>query len=44
VDTGKVIYRQSCPIIATDTTATLQSKLQRIEHKMYPEIIRRCLK
>ena len=44
VDTGEVIYRQSCPIAPTDTAATLQSKLQKIEHKMYPEIIRRCLK
>jgi len=44
VDTGKVIYQQKCPISYKDTVITLQDKLQKIEHKMYPKIIRRCLK
>jgi len=42
VDTGKVIYQQSCLISSTDTALTLRHKLQKIEHKMYPEVIRRC--
>ena len=44
VDTGKVIYQQSCHISSEDTVTTLQNKLQKIEHKMYPEVIRHCLK
>jgi|TARA_R110002110_G_scaffold42549_6_gene133390 phosphoribosylglycinamide formyltransferase-1 len=44
VDTGKVISQRSCFIDPEDTVATLQAKLQKIEHKMYPEVISRCLK
>jgi len=44
VDTGKVIYQQKCHISSEDTVATLQNKLQKMEHKMYPEVIRHCLK
>jgi len=44
VDTGEIIYQHSCPIESTDTVSTLKQKIQTLEHKIYPEIIYRCLK
>ena len=40
VDTGKIILQKSCPVSPYDTVETLQKKVQELEKKWYPEVIR----
>lgn len=41
VDTGKIILQKTCPVAVTDTPETLKAKVQELEKKWYPEVIRR---
>jgi phosphoribosylglycinamide formyltransferase-1 len=38
-DHGEVIFKATCVVEATDTPATLASKIQTLEHTHYPTII-----
>lgn len=44
VDTGKIILQKTCPVTPTDTPETLKEKVQALEKKWYPEVIRRLKK
>lgn len=40
VDTGAIICQKTCPVSPNDTPETLKDKVQDLEKKYYPEIIR----
>ncbi len=40
VDTGEIILQKTCPVDPTDTPETLKEKVQALEKKWYPEVIR----
>lgn len=40
VDGGKIILQKSCPVLPTDTADTLRERVQALEKKWYPEVIR----
>ncbi|MBI5754257.1 phosphoribosylglycinamide formyltransferase [Candidatus Peregrinibacteria bacterium] len=44
VDTGKIILRKTCAIDPDDTPETLKAKVQTLEKKWYPEVIRQLAK
>jgi phosphoribosylglycinamide formyltransferase 1 len=41
MDTGPVILQESAPILAGDTAESLHARIQVLEHRLYPEAIRR---
>lgn len=40
VDHGKILIQKKCPVFQNDTPATLKERVQILEKKWYPEIIR----
>lgn len=44
VDTGKIILQKKCPVDPSDTPETLKEKVQALEKKYYPEVIRNLAK
>ncbi|PIR55560.1 phosphoribosylglycinamide formyltransferase [Candidatus Peregrinibacteria bacterium CG10_big_fil_rev_8_21_14_0_10_36_19] len=40
VDTGEIILQKTCPVTKEDTPETLKQKVQELEKKWYPEVIR----
>lgn len=40
-DTGEIIIKKKCPILQKDTPETLKKRVQELEKKWYPEVIRR---
>lgn len=44
VDTGKIILQKKCPVDQKDTPETLKEKVQALEKKYYPEVIRNLAK
>lgn len=43
IDTGPIIAQESVSVSSEDTVETLQQKIQAIEHKLYPRVIRDLL-
>ncbi|HVJ46913.1 MAG TPA: phosphoribosylglycinamide formyltransferase [Luteolibacter sp.] len=41
MDTGPVIVQESVPILPDDTDKTLHARIQVVEHRLYPEAIRK---
>lgn len=41
VDTGKIILQKKCPVLPNDTAETLKERVQALEKKWYPEVIRK---
>ena len=41
MDTGPVIIQEKVPVLADDTAATLHARIQVVEHRLYPEAVRR---
>ena len=41
MDTGPVILQEKIPVLPGDTDKTLHSRIQAVEHRLYPEAIRR---
>lgn len=39
VDTGPIIYQEAVPVLPDDTPVTLHQRIQRVEHRVYPDII-----
>lgn len=39
-DTGKIILQKTCPVLPDDTPDTLKTRVQELEKKWYPEVIR----
>ncbi len=44
VDTGEIILQKSCPVLPQDTPDTLKERVQALEKKWYPEVIRMIAK
>lgn len=44
VDTGKIILQKTCPVTSDDTVDSLKEKVQALEKKWYPEVIRAMAK
>ncbi len=44
VDTGEIILQKKCPVEPDDTPETLKEKVQALEKKWYPEVIRTLAK
>lgn len=44
VDTGKIILQKKCHVEPSDTPETLKEKVQALEKKCYPEVIRNLAK
>lgn len=40
VDSGEIILQKTCPVTHDDTPETLKAKVQALEKKCYPEVIR----
>lgn len=40
VDSGEIILQKTCPVTYDDTPETLKAKVQALEKKWYPEVIR----
>lgn len=43
VDTGEIILQKTCPVLSNDTPETLKERVQSLEKKWYPEIIRQLV-
>ena len=41
MDTGPVLLQEAVPILPDDTAETLHARIQEVEHRLYPEAIRR---
>lgn len=41
MDTGPVLLQESVPVLADDTPESLHARIQIVEHRLYPEAIRR---
>ena len=41
MDTGPVILQEKIPVLPGDTDKTLHARIQAVEHRLYPEAIRR---
>ncbi len=41
LDTGDIILQKTCPVLPDDTAETLKARVQELEKKWYPEVIRR---
>ncbi len=41
VDTGEIILQKTCPVSPDDTPETLKTKVQALEKKWYPEVVRK---
>jgi phosphoribosylglycinamide formyltransferase-1 len=39
-DTGPIILQAAVPVLAGDTEETLSARIQKEEHRLYPEAIR----
>lgn len=44
VDSGEIIVQKKCEVLPTDTPETLKERVQALEKKWYPEIIRQLAK
>ena len=40
IDTGPVIAAERVPVLPDDTAATLRARVQRVEHRLLPEVVR----
>lgn len=39
VDHGPIIHQEAIPVLADDDEATLQARIQEVEHRVYPEVV-----
>lgn len=44
MDTGPIIEQETVPILSNDTKETLQKRIQIVEHRLYPKVIRQILR
>ena len=43
VDTGPVIRREAVPVETSDTAATLRARVQAVEHRLLPEVVKELI-
>jgi phosphoribosylglycinamide formyltransferase-1 len=39
VDHGPIIAQEAVPVLEDDTRATLQARIQHVEHRVYPQVV-----
>ncbi|MBI1812709.1 phosphoribosylglycinamide formyltransferase [Candidatus Peregrinibacteria bacterium] len=39
IDTGKIIFQKTCPVLPTDTPETLKERVQELEKEWYPRVL-----
>lgn len=44
MDTGPIIAQEALEVFPEDTRETLQIKIQQVEHKLYPQVIKQLIK
>lgn len=44
LDTGPVLRQEPVPVLARDTPATLRSRIQAVEHRILPEVVRELVR
>lgn len=44
IDTGDIIVQKTCPVLPNDTSESLKDRVQDLEKKWYPQIIRQLAK
>ena len=44
MDTGSIIAQQTVKVAKRDTVETLEEKIHKVEHKLYPKVIKELLK
>ena len=42
-DEGEIIFQGKCEVESSDTPETLAKKVQKLEHKFYPEVVANIL-
>ena len=42
-DHGKIIFQATCPVLQTDTAASLAQRIHQLEHEFYPKVIEEVL-
>jgi phosphoribosylglycinamide formyltransferase-1 len=43
VDSGPILAQEAVPVLAGDTAETLHERIKEVEHRLYPETIRRFI-
>jgi phosphoribosylglycinamide formyltransferase-1 len=43
IDTGPVIVTERVPVLADDTVATLRARVQAVEHRLLPSVVRELI-
>lgn len=43
MDTGPIIAQETVPVLKEDTKETLQKRIQKVEHRLYPKVIKQLL-
>jgi phosphoribosylglycinamide formyltransferase-1 len=43
VDSGPILAQEAVPVVDGDTTETLHERIKAVEHRLYPDTIRRFL-
>ncbi len=43
VDTGRILRQEAVPVFAGDTPATLHERIQLVEHRLLPEVVKELL-
>jgi phosphoribosylglycinamide formyltransferase 1 len=43
IDTGRVLRQETVPVLAGDTPETLHARIQAVEHRILPEVVREML-
>lgn len=43
VDSGPILAQEAVPVLADDTVASLHERIKAVEHRLYPETIRRFM-
>lgn len=44
IDTGPIIAQEAVRVLQDDTIETLKSRIQQVEHKLYPQVIQQLVK
>ena len=44
IDTGPIIVQEALEVLPTDTRDTLQKRIQEIEHRLYPQVIKKLVR
>lgn len=43
MDTGQILAQEKVPVLPDDTPESLHARIQKVEHRLYPEVVQRML-